>query len=264
MVMPRRTVACAVVLVLTAIGSASGQDSLTSPIVLPGSVNASFGTVGPLEPGNVLASATFEQGFTAWRRGPMFVVGFIDITLRADALGYGWNNTVPYLTGGKLVLAGARGVLQAVAGVAGDFRRGHASDLTRAVYMSYWSAWRQPTSRVELPGTMWATSGLVTASEPGNWITAAHVDQGIAVWRRSSAAIMPFAGATLSTDTDAHSWNNRGLIDAGLKVSTRLRGAAMDVGVAHRVTRAWQNGETGSAPVAFVNVWLGWMPRVTP
>jgi len=252
----------AAVLVLTTLGTASAQEGLRSSVALPGSVNASFGTVGPLEPGNALGNATFEQGVTAWRRGPLFVIGFVDVTVRADTRGYAWNNTMPYLAGGKVTLAGAGGVLQAVVGIAGDVRQGAASRVSRAAHVSYWAGWQRPISAVAFPGSVWATSGFVTASEPDNWITAAHVEQGVTALRRGGIALVPFAATTVSVDTEHRPWNNRGFVDAGLKVSTRVHGAAIDLGVAQRFTRAWQTGETASAPVVFMNVWLGWMPRL--
>lgn len=254
-----RQVALMAVFVVTTVGSASAQEVPRS-IAFPGSVNASFGTVGPLEPGNTLGNATFEQGVSVWRRGALFVVGFVDLTVRADTSGYAWNNTMPYLAGGKLVVAGRSGVLQAVVGVAGDVRQGTVIRASRAAHVNYWAGW-QPSPNVALPGSVWATSGFATASEPDNWITAAHVEQGVTVLRRGHVAFVPFAGATASVDTEQRTWNNRGFVDAGLKVSSRVYGAAVDLGVAQRVTRAWQSGEIASAPVVFLNVWLGWMPR---
>ena len=63
-----RHIALMAILVLTMIATASAQDLPPRSIALPGSVNASFGTVGPLEPGNTLGNATFEQGVSLWRR----------------------------------------------------------------------------------------------------------------------------------------------------------------------------------------------------
>src|SRR5215203_4120791 len=115
------TVIGGVLLSFLSVEIASAQDQ-RSPITLPGSLNASFGTTGPLEPGNTIGSATVEQGFTAWRRGPVFVVGFVDVTLRTDTRGYTWNNTMPYVAGGKVVIAGAGGVFNAAVGLSGDRR----------------------------------------------------------------------------------------------------------------------------------------------
>jgi len=245
-----------------AFGSASAQE-LRTGITLPGSLNATFGTTGPLEPGNAIGSATVEQGFTAWRRGPVFVVGFVDVTLRADTLGYAWNNTMPLVAGGKVVVSGPRGVFHAAVGVNGDGRKRPTSRVTAAAMLSYWAGWQRSRSQLQLPGSVWASSGFATASEPGNWITTAHLEQGVAAWRRHHLALVPFAGTTVGVDTDNRPWNNRGFVDAGVKVATRLGTVAVDFGVAERVTRTWSTGATAAAPVVFVNVWAGWMPHVS-
>ncbi len=246
--------------VLVSFATAHAQE-FRAPIALPGSVNASFGTAGPVEPNNVIGGATFEQGVTAWRRGPLFVVGFVDLTLRADTRGYAWNNNLPYLAGGKFVISGAGGVFQAVVGVAGD-ARASASRPVRAAHVSYWAGWRSATSNREFPGSVWATSGLLTATESDNWITAAHVEQGVTAWRGKKFSLVPFAAGTVTVDTQNRPWNNRGFVDTGVKVSTRVNGVAVDFGAAQRVSRTWDTGATAAAPVVFVNLWVGWMPRV--
>lgn len=255
----RTTVALS--LVVLSFGRAEAQE-LRSPIALPGSINASIGNPGPVEPNNTVGSVTFEQGVTAWRRGPLFVIGFVDLTVRGDTQDYAWNNTMPFRAGGKFMVAGANGVFQAVVGVAGEARQSASYRPTTAAYVSYWAGWQRSRSRLQLPGSVWATSGLVTAAEPGNWITAGHLDQGVTAWRSGNVSLVPFVGTTLSVDTDHYAWNNRGSFDAGVKVSTRVRGTAIDVGVAQRVTREWETGVTDAAPVAFVNLWVGWMPRL--
>jgi len=247
--------------VLVSFGTAHAQD-LRAPIALPGSMNASFGTAGPLEPNNTMGGATFEQGVTAWRRGPLFVVGFIDLTLRADTRGYAWNNNMPYLAGGKIMISGRGGVLQGVVGVAGDARATAFRRPVPAAHVSYWAGWQRSTSTVQIPGNAWATSGVLTATEPDNWITSAHLEQGVTAWRGRMFSLVPFAGATATVDTEHRPWNNRGFVDAGVKVSTRVHGVAVDIGAAQRMSRAWESGATASAPVVFVNLWVGWMPRV--
>lgn len=248
-------------LVVLSFGRAHAQE-LRAPLALPGSINASFGNPGPVEPNNTVGSVTFEQGVTAWQRGPAFVIGFVDLTVRADTRGYAWNNTMPFRAGGKFMVAGAAGVLQAVVGVAGEARQGASYRPTTAAYLSVWSGWQRSRSKLQLPGSVWATSGLVTAAEPNNWITAGHLEQGVTVWRGRHLSLVPFAGTTLSVDTEHHAWNNRGSVDAGVKVTTRVRGAAVDIGVAQRLSREWETGATAAAPVAFVNLWVGWMPRI--
>lgn len=244
--------------------AAFAQDSVPSVIALPGSVNASFGNVGSLEPGNVVGGTTVEQGVTVWRRGPLFVAGFCDIGVRGDSLGYAWNNNVTYLTGGKLVIAGPGGVLQAAIGVTGAVHNATApSAASPAGHISYWAGWHRDAGAVQLPGSVWATSGITAATEPDNWITSAHVEQGVEVTRLGRVAVVPFAAVTATSDSRHRPWNNRGLADGGVKLTTHVATAAIDFGIAQRVTRQWDGGSAGAAPVAFVNLWLGWMPRLT-
>jgi hypothetical protein len=92
-------VSLAILLSVIPASLAHAQEAAPPVIVLPGSVNANFGSMGPLEPDNVVSSATFEQGVTMWRRGPLFAVAFVDVTVKTDTQGYGWNNTMPYLGG---------------------------------------------------------------------------------------------------------------------------------------------------------------------
>ena len=240
---------------------AGAQASVPGSIALPGSANASFGTVGPLEPGNVVGNAVVEQGITVWRHGPVFAVGFVDVTARADSKGYGWNNNSPYLVGGKVVVAGSAGVFQVVVGAAGDLRH-DTTDVTPAGNVSYWAGWRRTAGELRLPGSVWAVSGVTAANEPDNWITSARVEQGVVAKRFGQVSLVPFAAAAAGFDTRNYVWNNRAFIDTGVKVTTRLRGAAVDVGVAQRMTREWQSGDSDAAPVVFLNVWLGWMPRI--
>ena len=244
--------------------AAFGQDNVPPVIALPGSVNASFGNVGSLEPGNVVGGTTIEQGVTVWRRGSLFVAGFCDVGVRGDSLGYAWNNNVTYLTGGKVVVAGRAGVLQAAAGVTGAAHGETASKgATPAGHLSYWAGWHRDAGAVQLPGSVWATSGITAATEPDNWITSAHMEQGVAVKRVGRVAMVPFAAVTATSDSRNRPWNNRGLLDAGIKLTTHVGTAAIDAGVAQRATRQWHGGSGGAAPIAFVNVWLGWMPHVT-
>jgi hypothetical protein len=244
-------------------GAASAQD-LNAPkaLLLPGSINGSFGTVGSLEPDNVLGAVTVEQGIQAWRRGPLSLVGFLDVTLRADSKGYRWNNTTPYVAGVKLVAAGSGGVLQAAFGIAGDVRDAEVGGVTPAGYVSFWKGWQPPTRLRQAPGRLWAVTGVMTPRESRNWITTAHLDQGITAATLRGTALVPFVGATGVIDTHGYAWNNRGFVDGGVKLVRNVKTAVVDVGVAQRAVREWKTGATHASPVVFVNFWMGWAPHV--
>jgi hypothetical protein len=243
--------------------TATAQDlSAPKELLLPGSINGTFGTVGSLEPGNVLGAVVVEQGVRAWRRGPLSLVGFVDLTVRADTKGYSWNNTTPYVTGVKFVVAGSASVLQAAVGVAGDVRDAEIDGVMPAVYVTFWKGWQPPTRLRKAPGRLWATSGVSIPREKDNWITTAHVDQGITVWRAWGNAMVPFAAATGVVDTKGYNWNNRGFVDGGVKFARNIKDAVVDFGVAQRAVREWKSGATHVSPVVFVNFWMGWTPHV--
>jgi hypothetical protein len=184
------------------------------------------------------------------------------LTLRADTKGYSWNNTTPYVTGVKLVAAGSAGVFQAAVGVAGDLRDSEVSGATPAGYVTFWKGWQPPTRLRQAPGRLWAASGIVTPREPRNWVTSAHVDQGITAWTVWGNAVVPFVGATAVVDVKGYAWNNRGFVDSGVKLARNVKAAVVDFGVAQRAVREWKTGATHMSPVVFVNFWMGWTPAV--
>jgi hypothetical protein len=113
-----------------------------APILLPGSLNFSAGTLAPGERDNVLGQVTVEQGFTIAKWGPVFVVGFADVGARHDTEGLGWNRATTTTAGLKIGLLTRFGVLQAAAGaMSRDVGRGRIR-VEDAAYVTYWNGWR--------------------------------------------------------------------------------------------------------------------------
>jgi hypothetical protein len=240
---------------------ASAQDmTIPRSMLLPGSLNATVGGVGPLEPGNVLGTLTVEQGIELWRAGSVGLVAFVESTVRGDTRQFVWNNTAPALAGVKFVGTGDFGVLQLRLGLAGDVRT--QSGLTPTASATYWLGWQHPTAHASFPGTTWASSGITTASEPHNWITSGHAEQGVTTWRTGGLTLAPFIGATATVDAEHRPWNNHGFVDSGVKLVTRVKGASVEVGVAQRLNREWQTRRTAAAPIVFINLWVGWATRL--
>jgi hypothetical protein len=266
----RRIVSLAAGVVLSVAGVASAQDldSLQpKAVLLPGSLNASVGTLVPGEPGNVVSSVTAEQGFTAFRKGPAFVVGFVDVTMRHDTDGLPWNRTTPVVAGAKLVAVTSGGVIQAAVGVTAN--AGHnGTRLEKALYASYWTGWRADLASARsralpdaFPGYLYASSGFVTAAEPGNWITTASFQQGATLARRGHLAAIPFVGAAATADTARYNWNNRAQVDAGAKLAVSIHSGVIDIGVAERHQVDLLTRQSRTSPVLFANLWFGWSPR---
>jgi hypothetical protein len=266
----RRMFSSVAVFLLSVAGVANAQslDSLPPPaMLLPGSLNVSVGTLAPAEPGNVIGSATAEQGFTALRFGRAFVVGFVDITRRHDSDGLAWNRTTPVIAGAKLVAVTSRGVIQAAVGIAAN-----AGDRTllaeKALYASYWTNWRADVVSARssalpdaFPGHLYASSGWVTAAEPGNWITTVSLQQGMTLARHRRLSAIPFIGVGATADTAEYTWNNRLQADAGAKLALSIPSGVIELGAAQRHQQEWLTGRSRSGPVFFANLWIGWAPR---
>jgi hypothetical protein len=255
---------------LVATAAGAQERAMPSPtVMLPGSLNVSVGNTAPSEQGNVLMSATTEQGVTLWQKDQLFLTAFVTVTARHDSDGLPWNRRVPLTGGGKLVWIANGGVLQAAAGATGEMRNGEAVDVQPSVSATYWAGWRLNqfgTSRLgssSFPGQLYAATGVMTASEPGNWTSFVTAQQGVTVFQHKGVAAVPFVGASMSMDSRGYSWNNRAQFDAGVKMTHSAFGGALEAGVAKRHDHLRMTGQTHVATVVFVNYWLGWSARVS-
>ena len=257
------------VMFLAAPAVAAAQTASPTPasIGFPGSVNMTAGNVTPTERGNIVSLTMLEQGVTVWRHKSTFVSGLAQISVGRDTDHYAWNNRRPVTLGVRFSQVMSNSVLQLNVG------ESIVSDTTSTttvvkpvVYASYWAGWRHSVSGGRfrpraLPGAFWITSGVVTALEPDNWVTAASFDQGATVYERGRTALIPYARLTANADTNRFAWNNRTSVDAGLKVRRSVMGGVVDAGVAARRQYERTSGTSRTAGVAFVELWYGWNPR---
>ena len=267
----RNVIVAGAVVLLALPGQVRGNEVPAPPssIMFPGSLSISVAGGEPTEPGNVTSSTTAEQGITIARRGSVFIVGFANVSYRADSGGYDWNNTTPYRSGIKLVCVDAHGVFEASAGVMGEDHGPFAAPKTTAM-LSYWRGWRGdalagPAGGVRpdaFPGSAYAVSGYLTSREARNWITAVSIEQGATVYSRARFAVTPFIRVSSGADEDGRAWNNRSRFDAGAKLSRTISGGVIEAGVARRQSYARRTGQVTPSTVAFVNLWMGWTPRV--
>ncbi len=234
--------------------------------MMPGSISASVGTLAPSEPGNIITDAAVEQGATIWHSGPTFVVAFAHATLRADTLGYSWNNTVPAIAGVKLVRTAKSGVAQLVTGFSTDSRSNLQSPI---VYATYWTAWRGSRAKPgsgfapsSFPGSLSASSGIVTPRESDNWTTYASAEQGAVVFTAKRVSGIPFVRAINGIDTRHYGWNNRSSVEAGGKLAFAMAGGVIEAGASRRYEFNRVTNTSTTAPVFFVNLWFGWNPRL--
>jgi len=266
--MPVGTRALLTCTLLALIPSSLGAQEIPGSTALPGSFWMAAGDAGPAERDNVVYQAGFEQGIVAWERGPWFLVPHINVTVGADSLGYDWNNKHPSVLGVKLVRRLGGGVVQAGGGVL--FERDPASgrERHRTAFVHYWTGWtvdrraHRGAAPRGFPGHAQASSGFLTGRDPDNWMTIVSAQQGIVVFSNPILAIVPYVGGGFSVDTMQRTWENRTVYDAGVKLVRPLIGGVVEAGVAARRQHERLTGRVSSAPVAYVNLWVGWNPRV--
>jgi hypothetical protein len=257
-------IACAL---LALLAHPVGAQEIPSSIAFPGSFWISAGDVAPAERGNVLGQAAFEQGVTVWERGSWFLVPHVSVSLMADSYGYVWNNRHPARAGVKIVRRVPGGMVQASGGMMfePDAEEGERRHPTAAV--DYWTGWAAEGAAQRgarfggFPGYAWASSGLIAGRDPHNWITTAAAQQGLVVFRSPFFSVVPYAGGAISFDSKRRPWENRASYDAGLKLVRPFVGGVVETGVAARRQHELLTNQVHFAPVAYVNLWIGWNPR---
>jgi hypothetical protein len=250
--------------------AASAQQPPAPPsVTLPGSFWIAVGDVGPAEPDNTIGQASLQQGVTAWRHGSWFFVPFVGASVTADSEGYEWNDRHPVTVAVKLQRTIGNGVVHAGGGVLFERDPATGRDRHPTAFAGYWAGWqldRQAhlgTWPVALPGSINAASGLLTGRDPHNWMTYVSVQQGVTVFRVKGIAAVPYASLGASFDSKGRPWENRARSDAGVKLVRAITGGVIEAGVAQRFQRELKSGHQTSAPVVFVNLWIGWNPSTT-
>jgi hypothetical protein len=253
-------------LLVCAVSSAAAQE-LPQSTAFPGSFWVSTGDVGPAEKGNVVTQAAFEQGITAWERGSWFAIPYFSAGLTTDSDGYEWNDRHPFQVGMKLVRRVPGGAIQGGAGVM--FERDPATGGERhpTAFVSYWAGWAAEGQAQRgsifrgFPGHLSAHSGLMTGRDPDNWMTRIDGQQGLAVLRNRALSVVPYGASVVTFDTKRRVWENRIAVDAGVKVVRPFVGGVIEAGVAERRQYTVLIDQVETAPVAYVNLWIGWNPR---
>jgi hypothetical protein len=263
----RHVLVSVMLLAAPAVSGAQEAPSTPASVAFPGSVNMTIGNVTPTERGNVVSLTQIEQGVTVWRHNRTFVSGLALLSVGRDSDHYAWNNRHPVTLGVRLSQVMSNSVLQLNVGESVVSDAATPTVVKPVAYASYWAGWRHAVSGGRftpraLPGSFWITSGVVTALEPDNWITAASFDQGATVYERGRTSLIPYTRLTANGDTRGFGWNNRTSVDAGLKVRRTIMGGVVDAGVAARRQYERISGTSRTTGVAFVELWYGWNPRV--
>jgi hypothetical protein len=253
--------------VLAGVAAPVSAQELPSSTAFPGSFWVSAGDVGPAERGNAAVWSGFEQGITVWQSRGWFAIPYVSANLSNDTAGYEWNDRHPGQIGAKLVWRAGGGALQAGGGLMFERDPIGGDDRHPTAFVSYWTGWAaegraQRGSMLRgFPGHLSATSGLMTGRDPDNWMTRIDGQQGVAVFRSRMFSIVPYGGGVVTFDSKRRVWENRVTLDAGLKLVRPFVGGVVEGGFAERRQYTMLTGDVSDAPVAYVNIWVGWNPR---
>jgi hypothetical protein len=245
----------------------AGAQEIPPSIAFPGSFWMTAGHVGPAERDNVLGAAGFEQGITVWEKGNWFLIPHINVSYMTDADGYDWNNRRPGRIALKMVRRIPGGIVQAGAGMMVETDAPSDQQRHGTAFVDYWAGWtgehraQRGIRFGAFPGHAWASSGFIAGRDPHNWITTAAVQQGVVVFRHPIVSVVPYAEAGAGFDSKRRPWENRMRYDAGVKLVRPLRGGVIEAGIAERRQHEPLSDRVDSAPVAYVNLWIGWNPR---
>jgi opacity protein-like surface antigen len=252
---------------LTCTASSAAAQELPRSTAFPGSFWISTGDVGPAEKDNVVTQAAFEQGITVWERSSWFAIPYLSAGFTADSAGYEWNDRHPFQVGMKLVRRVPGGALQAGGGLMFERDPNSGAERHPTAFVSYWAGWAAEGRAQRgsifrgFPGHLSASSGLMTGRDPDNWMTRIDGHQGVAVLRNRVLSVVPYTAGVVTFDTKRRVWENRVTLDAGVKVVRPFVGGVVEAGVAERRQYTVLTDEVQTAPVVYVNLWVGWNPR---
>jgi len=259
--------ALSLVVLFTPQAFAQDAPAATTGMAFPGSFWIASSTAGPAEPHNVVTQANVEQGVVVWRNDSWFIVPFVGASLTRDTEGYSWNDKNPATAAIKLTKRVPGGIVSVGGGVMFEENPGANDRRHPTAFAQYWAGWTGDSQaqlgkhRLAYPGHTWVNSGLVTGRDPRNWITAAAVQQGVAIGRWHGVAPVVFTSGAGTVDTERRAWENRVQYEGGVKVVRYFVGSVVEGGIAERNEHRFIANTNHTGLVGFVNVWIGWDPR---
>src|SRR5690606_14339929 len=151
---------------------------------------------------------------------------------------YDWNDKHPVTVAVKLTRRTRNGVIHAGGGVRFERDPETSRDRHPTAFAGYWAGWQMAGQAhaggwpFALPGSVNASTGLLTGRHPHNWMSYVTVQQGVTAYRLKGIAAVPYASLGVSFDTKGRPWENRARSDAGFKLVHAITGGVVEAGVA--------------------------------
>jgi hypothetical protein len=112
-------------------------------------------------------------------------------------------------------------------------------------------------SGVFFPGYASPMTSYSSPIEKGNLLTVIAVEQGIALGDARSH-VVPYAGVRLSVDEQGLDWNNKAVMQVGVKYVRRMAGGVVQAGGGYAFERRLKSDFRAEQPLAFAEAWFGW------
>lgn len=108
------------------------------------------------------------------------------------------------------------------------------------------------------PGSLSVNSGFASPLEDENLITSYSLEQGFTLIRRGSNRLVPYLTVLGAGDRAGLDWNNKVVMQGGLKYARGFRSGVVQVGGGYAHESRFISGTSQGRALWFGNYWFGW------
>jgi hypothetical protein len=118
-------------------------------------------------------------------------------------------------------------------------------------------AQEKPKSVTSMVGSFWVSTETSPA-EQNDVVTQTHWDQGLTLWRSGRNSITPYVSTDFVVDTKGKDWNNKALVNAGVKIRHTFSRGLVEAAVGLTGEKRFKSDSMSAQPTASVAYWAGW------
>jgi hypothetical protein len=115
----------------------------------------------------------------------------------------------------------------------------------------------KPKTGPNLVGNFWVSTES-SPVEQNDVVTYTHAEQGLTIWRSGRNSITPYLSTDFVVDTKGKDWNNKALVNAGVKLTRTFRHGLVEVKAGMAGENRFKSGTLSAQPTASAAYWLGW------